>query len=119
MLAPGPRPDGGAVRLMQIDERKILGVAEGIETSLSASILFGVPCWSALNAGGLSVWHVPPDISEVLIFADNDQNTTGQRFADVLRRRCEAAGKKVTVHLPEKNGEDWNDVHQGKQGVTR
>jgi Protein of unknown function (DUF1326) len=31
----------------------------------------------------------------VLIFADNDQNTVGQKSADTLRRRCEAEGKRV------------------------
>ena len=27
-----------------------LGIAEGMETALSAAALFGPPCWAALNA---------------------------------------------------------------------
>jgi putative DNA primase/helicase len=116
--APGPKPSGGAVRLMAPDGRKILGIGEGIETSLSASVLFGVPCWSALDAGGISKWQIPADITEVLIFADNDQNTVGQRSAEVLRRRCEAQGKRATVHVPEQVGTDWNDVHRSNGGLS-
>jgi putative DNA primase/helicase len=113
--APGPKPSGGAVRLMVSDDRKILGIGEGIETSLSASALFGVPCWSALDAGGLSKWQILTDVSEVLIFADNDQNTVGQKSAHTLRSRCEADGKRVAVHIPEKAGTDWNDVYKAKE----
>jgi putative DNA primase/helicase len=115
---PGPKPGGGAVRLMMPDGRKILGIGEGIETSLSASVLFGVPCWSALDAGGLSKWQIPADVNEVLFFADNDQNTVGQESANTLRRRCEVEGKRVTVHIPEKVGTDWNDVYQLKETAS-
>jgi putative DNA primase/helicase len=115
LLAPGPIPKGGAVRLMPMDEGKILGIAEGIETALSASVLFNVPVWSALNAGGVSSWQWPADIREIMIFADNDQNMTGQKFAETLRMCCEAQTVKATVHVPETTGTDWNDVHQQKE----
>jgi putative DNA primase/helicase len=116
-LAPGPVPDGGAVRLMPIDERKVLGIAEGIETALSASVLFHVPVWSALNAGGVSKWQVPAGVQEVMVFADNDQNKVGQRHAETLRLRCDEQGLKVSVHIPEKTGSDWNDVHNETKGT--
>jgi len=45
----GSMPTGAAVRLMAHED--VLGIAEGIETAMSASILFNVPCWAALNAG--------------------------------------------------------------------
>ena len=41
----GTLPAGAAVRLA--DHESLLGIAEGIETALSASMLFNVPCWSA------------------------------------------------------------------------
>jgi putative DNA primase/helicase len=97
---------------MPMDGRKVLGIAEGIETALSAHILFKVPVWSALNAGGLGSWQPPTDIREIMIFADNDQNTTGQRFSETLRLRLEAVGIRATVHIPLNVGDDWNDVHQ-------
>ena len=43
----GTMPTGAAVRLMPHEE--MLGIAEGIETALSASILFNVPVWAALD----------------------------------------------------------------------
>ena len=49
----GSMPTGAAVRLME--HADVLGIAEGIETALSASALFNVPCWAALTAG---LWRV-------------------------------------------------------------
>jgi putative DNA primase/helicase len=40
----------------------VLGIAEGIETALSASILFNVPVWAALTEGLLQEWVPPPDV---------------------------------------------------------
>ena len=50
----GTMPTGAAVRLMAHDD--VLGIAEGIETALSASILFNVPvlgCAHRRAAGGV------------------------------------------------------------------
>ena len=48
-LMSGTVAKGAAIRLAPAGEA--LGIAEGIETALSASALFGVPCWAAVNAG--------------------------------------------------------------------
>ena len=57
-MMPGTIAKGAAIRLAT--PRDALGIAEGIETALSASALFGVPCWAAVNAGILAEWQPPP-----------------------------------------------------------
>ena len=52
----------GSVRLAPIGEDGHLGIAEGIETALSAQAIFGVPTWAALSADGLRRWRWPTGI---------------------------------------------------------
>ena len=105
----GTMPTGAAVRLMEHSE--VLGVAEGIETALSASALFNVPCWAALTAGLMELWAPPPVVKTVFVFGDNDESSTGQAAAFSLARRLKARGLAVTVEIPLVTGWDWNDVH--------
>jgi putative DNA primase/helicase len=112
--APGPMPTGGAVRLLPIDSRGVLGIAEGIETALSASKLFDAPVWAALDARNLSKWEPPSEARSIMIFADNDENGVGQAAAETLRARLKKDGRKVEVKLPEVAGQDWNDVYQSR-----
>lgn len=50
-LMPGKAMSGSAIRLAEAGEW--LGVAEGIETALAASQLFGCPVWSVVSATGI------------------------------------------------------------------
>jgi putative DNA primase/helicase len=106
-LSLGPLVDGGAVRLAPHGDT--LGIAEGIETALAASMLFDMPCWAALNAGRLAVWEPPPGIRRVVIFADNDDNFTGQTAAFDLAARLETT-LKVDIETPVITGCDWADM---------
>lgn len=110
-VMPGKLPDGCAVRLAPPEP--VMGVAEGLETAMSASVLYGVPVWACLNAGLLSKW-IPPQIAErVMVFADNDANFTGQSAAYQLAKRLSVQyGREVEVLVPPEVGEDWNDVHR-------
>jgi putative DNA primase/helicase len=108
----GTMPSGAAVRLMPHQE--LLGIAEGIETALSASILFNVPVWAALNAGLLQVWTPPTTVTTVFVFGDNDVSSTGQAAAYTLAQRLKAKGLSVFVEIPCKTGQDWNDVLMAK-----
>src|SRR5204862_4060212 len=87
-------------------------IAEGIETALSASVLFGVPCWAAVNAGMLAAWRPPPEARHIIIFGDNDPSFAGQAAAYVLARRLGSEGRVVEVQVPAEMDADWNDVHQ-------
>lgn len=112
----GEIPTAGAVRLMP--HRDVLGIAEGIETAFSASVLFGVPVWSALTAGLLETWSPPENVSTVFIFGDNDDSGTGQAAAWTLVRRLKAKGLTVFVEIPTGAGQDWNDVHRERRRST-
>ena len=56
---------------------KVLGVAEGIETALSARDRFGLPVWSVVNAGFMRKFLAPICVEKLVIFADNDAGGTG------------------------------------------
>jgi putative DNA primase/helicase len=60
----------GAVRLAKATD--VLGLAEGIETALSAMQLCGVPTWACLGASRMHRVAVPDTVRELHIFADND-----------------------------------------------
>ena len=109
-IVPGEM-DGGAVRLgPPVDGR--LGIAEGIETALAASRMFGIPTWAALNAGNLRKWVAPAGVA-VTIFGDNDslKMFDGQSAAYDLARRLAKDGIQVDdVLIPSGKGEDWKDV---------
>ena len=107
---PGTIGKGAAIRLAPAGE--VLGIAEGIETALSASALFGVPCWAAGNAGMLAAWQPPPEAKRIIAFGDNDANYAGQAAAYALARRLGSDERVVEVQIPAEVGADWNDVHQ-------
>jgi putative DNA primase/helicase len=104
----GKLPDGGAVRLAKHDN--VLGIAEGVETALSATVLYGVPVWAALNANRLRVWQPPQGVSNVVIFGDADRNNVGQAAAFSLGERLEREKITTQVMIPPEPGMDWNDV---------
>lgn len=107
-LMPGHVQKGSAVRLAEHAER--LGIAEGIETAISATVLFGIPCWAAINSTLLSSWIPPEGVTEVTIFGDNDANYAGQAAAYTLAHRIARTDRMVKVELPPSIGTDWNDV---------
>ena len=94
----------GAVRLGGIAPR--LGLAEGIETALSASALFGLPCWATLGTERFRHVAIPPQVSGLVLFLDNDR---GGRRAEALARKA-FAHLAIEAHYPRQAGEDWNDV---------
>lgn len=108
-MMPGTIAKGSAVRLAPYTGA--LGIAEGIETALSATALTGIPCWAALTEGLLVSWQWPDDAQQIVIFGDNDANYVGQSAAYALARRIGLSSKiPVEVRIPEGAGDDWNDV---------
>jgi putative DNA primase/helicase len=103
---------GCAVRLAPLAS-DVLGIAEGIETALAASILHGhMPVWAALNTSLLAKFEPPADVRRLLIFADRD--VPGLEAAWHLRDRL---GDRCAVELraPPAPANDWADVLEARQ----
>lgn len=107
-LLSGKVPRGGAVRLAP--SASIMGIAEGIETALSASQMFDMPVWAALSAPFLLNWQPPPTARSIVIFGDNDRSFAGQNAAYSLAYRLRTEGLQVDVRMPRDVDTDWNDV---------
>ena len=95
-----------------------MGVAEGVETALSAQQMFGVPVWATLATGLLLKWQPPEHARCILIFTDNDENFAGAAAAYPLAHRLKAKGYHVEVRLPPFEGCDWNDVLASEGGPS-
>jgi putative DNA primase/helicase len=86
-----------------------LGVAEGIETALAASVIHKVPVWSCVSAGILEKFRPPEGVTDLFIFGDNDRSFTGQSAAYNLARAVTLLGIECHVVIPPKLGTDWAD----------
>lgn len=95
----------GAVRLG--GTAPTLGLAEGIETALSAIALFGVPCWAALGIERFRLVALPAETTELLLFLDRD---SGGRRAERLARDTFSQSIRIEAQYPPRPGDDWNDV---------
>ncbi len=100
----------GVVRLGGSAPR--LGLAEGIETALSATALFGVPCWATLGTERFRLVALPQEVRELLLFLDHD---AGGCRAERLAREAFAHVARIEVQVPERRGDDWNDVLRSRQ----
>ena len=110
-VMPGKLPDGCAIRLGPT--KPVMGVAEGIETAISAAIMFDMPVWACVNGNLLSKWIPPVEAEQITVFGDNDVNFTGQAKAFHLANRLEVQFKRrVQVMIPPVQGQDWNDHHR-------
>ncbi len=107
-----------AVRFRQPSD--ILGLAEGIETALSASVLYSLPVWATCSAHRLSQIEIPKHVKEIIIFGDSKDQEKEQAFK--AQDAYEARGLKVQVIFPAAHfacdqGDDFNDVL--KKGAAR
>lgn len=96
---------GCAVRLMPAGE--VLGIAEGIETALSAALLDDIPVWAALNASLLARFEPPPGVIRLVLYADRDE--AGLSAALKLLERLQGR-IRVEIRTPPAPAKDWNDV---------
>lgn len=101
---------GAAIRMFDCDAT--IGIAEGMETALSATQIYDCPTWSTANAGYMKQFIAPRSVRHLIIFADNDKNGTG------LAAAFECGNKninrmdgpdKVTIRVPT-DVSDFNDM---------
>lgn len=67
-----------AVRFGQPDE--MLGLAEGVESALSARALYSVPTWATLSCVRLKQIEIPKTVKVITIFGDQDVHGKAEAF---------------------------------------
>jgi putative DNA primase/helicase len=106
IMPPVEPMQGGSIALSK--PGATMGIAEGIETALSASLRSKIPVWASANAGMLEQWDPPAGARNIVVFGDNDESYTGQAAAYRLAHRLAIKGFSVVVQIPDEVG-DWND----------
>lgn len=89
----------------------VLGLAEGIETALAATLLMTMPVWATLGCANLKDFtNIPNSVKRLVIFADNDAKFAGQAAAYAAAHRiATTTAIDVKVLVPDKSGWDWLD----------
>jgi putative DNA primase/helicase len=106
---------GGSIKLFE-PVNGILGVAEGIETALAASLGSKLPTQAAYSASGLVSFMWPSSVRHLVVFADHD--VAGIEAAEKLSQRALIRGLSVKVLTPTTRGSDWLDVWAKGQEVS-
>lgn len=102
-------PGRGAVRLAPAG--KILGLAEGVETALSAMRLLRLPVWAALGAERFGRVAIPDIVEHLVLLPDNDR---AGALADARAREAYALpGRVIATLSPPAHLNDWNDLLRG------
>jgi putative DNA primase/helicase len=83
-----------------------LGIAEGIETALSAQRRFGTPVWACLSAGGIAGFPAINGLNHLTIFADHD--AVGIKAAKTCAARYKDRSMNGEIKYPPVLGTDWN-----------
>src|SRR5690606_25688999 len=92
-----------------------LGLAEGIETALSATALFGMPCWATLGTERFRRVALPPQVTGLVLFLDHD---TGGRRAEALAREA-FDPLPIETRYPRRPCAVWNDVLRASRRSRR
>ena len=106
LLGPLTGRTGCAVRLVPL-EGDTLGIAEGIETALSAIRLHEVPTWAAMSAPVLAKFEPPDTVRRLIVFADRDiagLEATARLFEHLQGRVT------VEMRLPSAPATDFNEA---------
>lgn len=101
----------GCVRLGLPDTT--LGLAGSVEDALAASILFSLPVWATCGEARLERVWVPPEITELVIFADAD--AAGKKAANDAALR-HWGKRSVTIHYPD-GQKDWCGIAEVRGAV--
>ena len=120
----------GVIKLRVVEGSRVLIIAEGIETALSAMrdpAFDGATIWSTSTALGMMNLMPLPDFDEIIIIVDIDKpddgetEGKGEKAAEVCARNWRNAGKKVRLLKPTlPRGEhkvDLNDTIRAKDWV--
>lgn len=104
------RPLHGAVMLAR--PGRILGLAEGVETALSAMQLLRIPVWATLGAERFAQIHIPAGVEQLILLPDND--AAGRAACNRALASYASQGLAVVARMPPRGTGDWNDAVQLK-----
>lgn len=99
-----------AIRMFPV--ASTLGIAEGIETALSAHQIYNVNTWATMTANFMKKFRVPAGVKHLIIFADRDENSaTGLAAAyECAHANLQAKNdlQRVSVFWPDHD--DFNNM---------
>ncbi|WP_455508205.1 toprim domain-containing protein [Enterobacter sp.] len=99
-----------AIRMFPV--ASTLGIAEGIETALSAHQIYKVNTWATMTSGFMKKFRVPAGVKNLIIFADRDVNSATGLAAATECAHANLLAKndleKISIYYPD-NG-DFNDM---------
>jgi putative DNA primase/helicase len=114
VMSPKGTITGASIRLHVDFEDKIC-VAEGIESAYAAHKDSGFPAFATISAHGMESFVAPKGVKTVWIYGDNDESYTGQAAAYALAKRLRNSGIEAWVFIPDRVGDDFNDVLMKKE----
>lgn len=100
------RPRGGAVQLESASH--LLGLAEGIETAMAATMLLKIPVWAVLGSERLHQICIPDEVRKLVILPDNDR--AGRVGLERARRAYAHLNIELAHCWPWHGLNDWSDV---------
>ena len=95
-----------AVRLFAPVSGK-LGLAEGVESAMSAYALTGIPVWATLGNERFGLVSVPESVTELHLFVDHDAGGELAASRGLAAYACD--GRTIHVRKPSSRDTDWND----------
>ena len=111
IIAKGSQKRGAVIMLSPFEAvGEVLGIGEGIETTLSLRQLQGLselPVWALVDSGNLAKFAPLDKVKHLIIAVDNDE--AGIKAANKCQENWVAAGKKVTLITPPQLKTDLND----------
>jgi len=104
----------GAVRLAKAT--RTLGLAEGIETAMSAIAMLGIPVWATLGNERFALVDIPFDVTRLILLPD--RGAAGARGADIGSDAHARKGRTIEVLPPPVGYGDWNEADQARQQIA-
>ena len=99
-----------AIRMFPVTST--LGIAEGIETALSAYQIYKVNTWATMTSGFMKKFRVPAGVLNLIIFADRDERSATGLAAAMECAHANLLAKndlqRVSVYWPDH--EDFNHM---------
>jgi len=105
-------PGRGTVRIGQ--PARVLGLAEGVETALAASVIHGFPVWAVLGNERFGLVTIPRCVERLIVLADNDAG--GTRAATLANDGLQRDGLTIETLWPPAQHNDWADVLMAGRG---